>query len=207
MISIKVDGIEYRFFDHLFAVSRCGKVLRKMLPYQPILRNDGYLALGRKRLMHRIVAQCWLESFDPKKHVHHINGIKTDNRIENLECVTAKEHFSDRHAGEFGHYIRTPETREKIRQARLGKVTSEETKTKQRNALLGRKRPFFTRAPHSEESKRERSLTHHRNTRCMVLGVEYRSFAAAALATGIHRFTIRKRCLSENFPDYEILTT
>jgi hypothetical protein len=38
-----------------------------------------------------------------------------------------------------------------------------------------------------------------------VLGVEYRSFAAAAEATGIHRFVIRKRCLSENFPDYKIL--
>jgi hypothetical protein len=39
-----------------------------------------------------------------------------------------------------------------------------------------------------------------------VLGVEYRSFAEAALATGIHRFTIKKRCLSENFPDFRVLT-
>jgi hypothetical protein len=38
------------------------------------------------------------------------------------------------------------------------------------------------------------------------MGVEYRSFAAAAEATGIHRFTIRKRCLSENFSDYKILS-
>jgi hypothetical protein len=39
-----------------------------------------------------------------------------------------------------------------------------------------------------------------------VLGVEYRSFAEAAKATGSHRFTIRKRCLSENFPDFKVLT-
>jgi hypothetical protein len=38
-----------------------------------------------------------------------------------------------------------------------------------------------------------------------VSGVEYRSFAEAAKATGIHRFTLRKRCLSENFPDFTIL--
>jgi hypothetical protein len=38
-----------------------------------------------------------------------------------------------------------------------------------------------------------------------VFGVEYRSFAEAAEATGIHRFTVRKRCLSENFPDFRVL--
>jgi hypothetical protein len=206
MISTQIDGIEYRFFDHLFAVSHCGKVLRKLQPYTPTLRPDGYTMLGRKKLTHRVVAACWLESFDPKKHVHHINGNKSDNSVENLECLSQQEHMSDRHAGLYGHYTRTPETREKIRQARLGSVTSEETKAKQRAALLGRKRPYFKRAAHSDESKQTRSLQHPRNTGCSVLGIEYRSFAEAALATGIHRFTVRKRCLSENFPDFRVLT-
>ena len=159
--------------------------------------------------MHRIVAACWLESFDPAKQVHHINGVKADNRAENLECLTPKEHLCNRHADMLagnGKYVRTPEAREKLRQARLGSVTSEETKAKQRAALLGRKRPYFPRAPHSEESKQARSLDHWRNTRCRVFGVEYRSFAEAAKATGIHRFTVRKRCLSENFPDFEIVS-
>lgn len=203
MISIQVEGIEYRFFDHLFAVSRCGKVLRKLQPYTPVERKDGYLTLGRRRLMHRVVAACWMESFDPDKHVHHINGDKADNRIENLENLTVKEHMAE-HPGH-GTYIRTLETREKIRQARLGNVTSEETKARQRAALLGRKRPYFTRAPHSEESKAKRCEEHPRNTGCRIFGVEYRSFAEAGKATGIHRFTIRKRCLSENFPDFEII--
>lgn len=204
MISIKVDGIEFRFFDHLYAVSRCGKVLRKFQPYAPVKRSDGYLHLGRQRLMHRVVAACWLEGFQPSKHVHHINGDKSDNRVENLECLTAKEHAAE-HPGR-GDYIRTPETREKIRQARLGKVTSEETRAKQSAALKGRKRPYFPRAAHSAESKAKRSEEHHRNTACRVLGVVYRSFAEASKATGIHRFTVRKRCLSENFPDFEILS-
>jgi hypothetical protein len=38
----------------------------------------------------------------------------------------------------------------------------------------------------------------------MVMGVEYRSFAEAAKATGIHRFTLRKRCISDNFSDYKL---
>lgn len=205
MLSIEVDGIEYRFFNHLYAVSRCGKVLRKLLPYAPAKHPQGYLWIASTELVHRAVATCWLESFDPKKHVHHINGDKTDNRVENLECLTPQEHHGDRHAGLHGHYERTPETREKIRRARLGSVTSEETKAKQRAALLGRKRPYFPRAGHSEASKQARSLTHPRNTGCVVFGIAYRSFAEAAKATGIHRFTIRKRCLSENFPDFRVL--
>ena len=207
MISVTIEEIEYRFFDHLYAVSRCGKVIRKLQPYTPTNHNNGYLCLGRQRLMHRVVAACWLEGFGPGKHVHHINGNKTDNRADNLECLTQTEHLRERHGDllqELGRYIRTPETREKIRQYRTGRVTSDETKAKQRAALLGRKRPLFARAGHSNASKKARSLAHHRNTACRVMGVEYRSFAEAAKITGIHRFTLRKRCLSDNFPDYEL---
>jgi len=206
MISVTIEEIEYRFFDHLYAVSRCGKAIRKLQPYTPTKHPEGYLCLGH-RLMHRVVAACWLEGFARDKQVHHINEDKTDNQADNLECLTQTEHLRDRHSDllqELGRYIRTPETREKIRQYRTGRVTSDETKAKQRAALLGRKRPLFARAGHSDASKKARSLAHHRNTACRVMGVEYRSFAEAAKITGIHRFTLRKRCLSDNFPDYEL---
>ena len=206
MINVTIEGIEYRFFDHLYAVSRCGKAIRKLQLYSPTLNPQGYLNLG-KRLMHRVVAACWLDNFTHDKQIHHINGDKTDNRTDNLECLTQTEHLIDRHADllqQHGRYIRTPETREKIRQYRIGRVTSEETKAKQRAALIGRKRPLFARASHSDVSKKARSLAHHRNIACMVMGVEYRSFAEAAKATGIHRFTLRKRCISDNFSDYKL---
>ena len=164
--------------------------------------------MGSKHLVHRVVAECWMPEFDPTKQIHHVNHDKTDNRLENLECLTREEHLKERHADMLamaGRYTRTEESREKIRQARLGSVTSEETKAKQRAALLGRKRPYFSRAAHSEQSRARRSEAHVRNTKCRIEGIEYRSFAAAAVATGIHRFTIRKRCLSKNFPDYELV--
>ena len=207
MIGVTIEGIEYRIFNHLYAVSYCGKVLRKMQPYSPKQRKDGYLTCGgSKNLMHRIVAICWLENPNNASHVHHINHNKSDNRACNLEWLTPKEHFGDRHLGSTGGYTRTEETRKKIRQARLGSVTSEATKAKQRAALIGKTRPLFSRAGHSDESKAKRSLEHHRNTSCEILGVAYRSFAEASVVTGIHRFTLRKRCLSKNFPEYKIIS-
>jgi hypothetical protein len=208
METIRLNGIEFRWLDQKYALSRCGKVLRKYVPYEPVIRRDGYLTISNY-LVHRAVAQCWLDAFAPDKHVHHINGDKADNRVDNLECLTPHEHHSGRHFdihSALGNHIRTQETRDKIRQARLGSVTSEATKEKQRAALIGKTRPYFIRAAHSEESRLARSENHVRSQSCSVNGVEYASFAIASKATGVHRFTIRKRCLSKNFPEYQILT-
>lgn len=206
MNSIEIDGIEYRFFDHLFAVSRCGKVLRKLAPFSPWQRPDGYLTLGRRGLMHRVVATCWIENPHNANHVHHINGIKTDNRADNLEWVTPKEHLGDRHQGITGKHTVSDEAKQKIRLARLGSKLSEETKEKIRASSVGKPHAPFARVPHTQEWKDRMSLNHHKNMGCSVSGVTYRSFAEASRALGIHRFTIRKRCLSKNFPDYEIIS-
>ena len=44
---------------------------------------------GRKPIrLHRLVAMFYLDTYDQKLQVNHKNGIKTDNRVENLEMVT-----------------------------------------------------------------------------------------------------------------------
>lgn len=74
------------------------KSLRYDTPLKGYKNSSGYIRvqLGNsktKKLVHRLVAEHFCKNIDNKKFVNHKNGIKTDNRSENLEWVTRSENM------------------------------------------------------------------------------------------------------------------
>lgn len=62
---------------------------RGKLYCQVCLKRDGTYA---NKMVHRIVAEAFIPNPDKKPQVHHKNKNKGDNRADNLEWVTQREH-------------------------------------------------------------------------------------------------------------------
>lgn len=111
--------------------------------------TNGYIrVIIEKRCynVHRLVASAFIERPEGRDVVNHINGVKTDNRVENLEWTTTTGNGI--HAHRTGLNRLSEDGRERIAQAQRGRKMSEST----RKRLAESRRIGYK---HSEETKRK----------------------------------------------------
>lgn len=121
-----IDGAEHYEVSNLGRVRRSLGAPKTVNTYNgKILRPDcatGYdrvtLRMGRKlirALIHRLVARAFLPEARKFAHVNHIDGIKTNNRVDNLEWCSPQHNVQ--HAWKLG--LCTPNQGEKHGMSKL----------------------------------------------------------------------------------------
>lgn len=108
-------------FNPYYAVNERGEVKRIRDGYRPKYwyDKDGYTSCSLndgkghkiKYRVHRLVAMAFIPNPENKPEVNHLNSIRDDNRVENLEWSTRRE--NELHAYRDGRH---PELRQKARE-------------------------------------------------------------------------------------------
>ena len=114
------------------------------------------------------------------------------------------EHTAKIIAAQIGR-IPSEETKDKIREARKLQVCSDDQRKRQSIRGSGSGNHFFGKK-HSAESKAKISESNASSKKVSCDGIIYNSMADAAKAFGLKLYvTVKKRCLSEKYPDWFLI--
>ena len=94
-----------KFYTHpiyeKYAANKYGEIMNVRLrkPMLGNINNNGYLRFCisvsknkvKNYLIHRFIYECFYGVIEKNKSINHINFIRTDNRLKNLEVVTTSE--------------------------------------------------------------------------------------------------------------------
>ena len=113
-----------KFFIHpvykKYAANEDGEIIHVKLgkPRKGNLVHGGYFQISiyiqedkksKKYYSHRLVYECFYGLIEKNKQINHINSVRVDNRIKNLEVVSASENCKKAAANkEIGFYRKNP---------------------------------------------------------------------------------------------------
>ena len=177
-----------------YSISNTGLVRNDITSKLKEIQHDkyGYLVCALYRhqerklcKIHRLIAEHYIPNPDNKPYINHINGIKDDNRIENLEWCTAKENNyhawnvldSDERRKKMANHAHnrdwSNESREKVSKNKKGKKLSEQARKNISDAHKGK------------EGNNKKSIE------CIETKVVYESIKQASEDMGILRTSIQ----------------
>lgn len=125
-------------------------------------RGENYYRCGcyfqrKGKRLHRVVWETYNGPVPNGYHVHHIDGNRANNSIDNLECKTAVEHES--------YHMSQPE---RVAQSRISVEIARKAASEWHRSEAGRKW-------HSEQGKRNGAMRTLQTYVCSMCGKEYQT--------------------------------